>query len=416
MRISIKKFEEYLKSVRIVPGNRIPYYVSWVSRFFEYLGKENDASVNANEIDKFTHELGKTYEEWQVNQARDAIRLYLFFRLKKSKTNALWSKEADKQWEETSDMMVKALRLRHRSLSTERTYLGWVKQFHAYLKGLSPYHLEKSNFENFISYLAVERKVSASTQNQAFNAILFFYRHVLDKEVGEVKGAVRAKYNRRLPVVLTKKEINQIFEQLDKNALLMCRLIYGCGLRLKECLTLRVKDIDFGLNCVIVRSGKGDKDRQTVLPESLKNELQEHLEKVRALYESDRSDGLPGVCLPNALNRKYPNAGKEWAWQWVFPAHSISIDPITKVIRRHHVHPSSLQKNFKQAVMSAEITKRATIHTLRHSFATHLLEEGYDIRTIQELLGHANLQTTMIYTHIARKNKIGVKSPLDSLQ
>lgn len=307
--------------------------------------------------------------------------------------------------------MVNALRLRNRSLSTEKTYLYWIRMFCKHLKGSSPYSLDNSHFTDFMTYLAVERKVSASTQNQAFNAILFFYRHVLDKDVGELSGAMRAKYRRRLPVVLTKQEIAQIFEHLKVNHLLMCKLIYGCGLRLKECLNLRVKDIDFAQNCLTVRSGKGDKE--VLLPESLKNSLQKHLEEVHSLYEEDRSDGLPGVYLPNALGRKYPNAGKEWAWQWVFPSPSLSVDPVTKVVRRHHAYPDALQKRFREAVRKAGIIKRATIHTLRHSFATHLLEGGYDIRTIQELLGHVNLQTTMIYTHVARKNKLGVRSPLD---
>jgi len=185
-------------------------------------------------------------------------------------------------------------------------------------------------------------------------------------------------------------------------------------LDVKTHLSLRVKDIDFVQNCLTVRSGKGDKDRQTVLPENIKNNLQEHLEEARALYESDKADNLPGVYLPNALGRKYPNAGKEWMWQWVFPSQSLSVDPITRIVRRHHVYPDRLQKNFRNATRKAGIIKRATIHTLRHSFATHLLEGGYDIRTIQELLGHTNLQTTMIYTHVAQKNKLGVKSPLDT--
>jgi len=290
-----------------------------------------------------------------------------------------------------------------------------MRMLHQYSKGVSPQSLNNSHFTKFITYLAVERKVSASTQNQAFNAILFFYRHVLDKDIGDVSGAVRAKYKRRLPVVLTKQEVFQILEHLEGDILLMCKLIYGCGLRLKECLNLRVKDIDFAQNCLTIRSGKGDKDRQTVLPEIIKNVLQKHLEKVRTLYERDRTDNLPGIYLPDALGRKYPNAGKEWIWQWVFPSQSLSVDPISKTVRRHHAYPDRLQKRFGDAVRKADIVKRATIHTLRHSFATHLLEGGYDIRTIQELLGHANLQTTMIYTHVAQKNKLGVKSPLDNI-
>jgi integron integrase len=410
----MKKFEEYLRKTRIVPTGQIPYYISWASRFFAYHNKRLNDPVSPKEIDKFAHDIGKTCEEWQVNQAKDAMRLYLFFRSKDSEDRIAGKSDGETEWKRAADEMIKALRLRHRSLSTEKTYLYWARMLCQYLKGASPHTLNNSHFTNFISYLAVERKVSASTQNQAFNAILFFYRHALDKDIGDVVGAVRAKYKRRLPVVLTKEEIQQVFEHLQGNILLMCKLIYGCGLRLTECLNLRVKDIDFAQNCLTVRSGKGDKDRQTVLPESIKNSLQKHLEEVRALYERDRSDDLPGVYLPDALGRKYPNAGKEWAWQWVFPSQSLSVDPITKTVRRHHVYPDRLQKKFGDAARKTNIVKRATIHTLRHSFATHLLEKGYDIRTIQELLGHANLQTTMIYTHVAQKNKLGVKSPLDS--
>lgn len=394
--------------------NQVPYYVSWVSRFFAYHNKKPGDALAPKEIDKFTHDLNKTYEEWQVNQARDAIRLYLFFRSKASQKHTPKKNGSESEWKQASNEMVKALRLRHRSLSTEKTYLYWVRMFCQHLKWFSPRSLNNSHFMDFMTYLAVERKVSASTQNQAFNAILFFYRHVLDKEIGELSGAVRARYKRRLPVVLTKQEIYQAFEHLEGNSSLMCRLIYGCGLRLKECLNLRVKDIDFAQNCLTVRSGKGDNDRQTVLPESLKNDLQEHLEEVHTLYERDKSDDLPGVYLPDALGRKYPNAGKEWAWQWVFPSRSLSVDPINKIVRRHHGYPDVLQKKFREAARKAGIIKRATIHTLRHSFATHLLEDGYDIRTIQELLGHANLQTTMIYTHVAQKKRLGVRSPLDS--
>ena len=212
---------------------------------------------------------------------------------------------------------------------------------------------------------------------------------------------------------MTKQEVFQLFDHINGTNLLMAQICYGCGLRLRECIKLRVKDIDFEQCCLTVRSGKGDKDRQTVFPESLKNDFRRHLEKVRELYEKDRTDDIDGVCLPNALERKYINAGKEWIWQWVFPSKSLSVDPRTKKIRRHHIHPNTLQKQIKKAALNAGLTKRITVHTLRHSFATHLLEKGYGIRTIQELLGHSSVQTTMIYTHVASKNKLGVKSPLD---
>jgi integron integrase len=234
----------------------------------------------------------------------------------------------------------------------------------------------------------------------------------LDKEIGAIAGAIRASEKRRLPVVLTKREIDSLLDQLDGINGLMARVIYGGGLRIHECLQLRVKDIDFERSSVTIR-GKGDKDRITILPETLKPDLRLHLENVRNLYEKDRESELPGVQMPGALDRKYPNAGKEWIWYWVFPSKSISVDPRSQIIRRHHVHPNNLQKHIKKAAGKAGIAKRVTVHTLRHSFATHLLENGYDIRTIQELLGHAKLQTTMIYTHVANKKRLGVKSPLD---
>jgi integron integrase len=214
-------------------------------------------------------------------------------------------------------------------------------------------------------------------------------------------------------VVLTVKEVEQIFDKMSGLHRLMAMLTYGCGLRLNECLGLRIKDIDFEQNLTIVRSGKGDEDRRTVLPERLKDELIHHIASVRILYDRDREQNLNGVALPGALERKYPNAGKEWGWFWLFPSKSLSIDPRTQVVRRHHMHPASLQRSFKAAVGKTGITKQVSVHTLRHSFATHLLEKGYDIRTIQELLGHKQLHTTMIYTHVAKKNILGVRSPLD---
>jgi len=264
-----------------------------------------------------------------------------------------------------------------------------------------------------MTYLAVEQNVAISTQNQAFNSILFLFRHVLDKKIDDISEAVRAKGNRRLPVVLTKQEIGRLFDKLSGVNLLMAEIIYGCGLRLQECLQLRVKDIDFERNAVTIRIGKGDKDRETVLPESLKDVLASHLQKVRKIFDKDRADDLPGVQLPYAFERKSPNAGKEWPWFWVFPSNTLSVDPITNIVRRHHVFRGHMQKRIKHAAINANIPKRITVHTLRHSFATHLLESGHDIRTIQDLLGHNDLNTTMIYTHVAHKNRLGVKSPLD---
>jgi len=282
------------------------------------------------------------------------------------------------------------------------------------MEGTHPLHLSGRHIQDFLSMLAVEKRVSPSTQNQALNALIFLYRHALDHELGENElDAVRAVHKRRLPVVLTIKEVHTLFDQLSGIHRLMAQVIYGCGLRLSEGLSLRIKDVDLEQSIVVVRAGKGDKDRRTMLPVTLKDALIRHLTEVRAVYDHDRRDNLNGVFLPGALDRRYPNAGKEWGWFWLFPSKSLSVDPRSHTVRRHHMHPAALQKAVKTAVLKAGMTKPASVHTLRHSFATHLLEQGYDIRTIQELLGHQNLQTTMIYTHVATKNILGVRSPLD---
>lgn len=324
------------------------------------------------------------------------------------------SSENKGKWSVVETNVQNAMRLRHMSYSTEKTYLMWLRSFYGFIAGKNPDDLTVADMQQFLSYLAVERRVSTSTQNQALNALVFVYRHVLDKHIGDDElNAVRAIYKRRLPVVLTVKEVHSIFDKLSGINRLMAMLIYGCGLRLQECLSLRIKDVDIEQVILIVRAGKGDKDRRTVLPYSLKEDLIRHIAKTKSLYDSDRKNNMNGVYLPGALEKKYPNAGKEWGWFWLFPSKSISVDPRTHIVRRHHMHPASLQKAFKAASAEAGIAKQASIHTLRHSFATHLLENGYDIRTIQELLGHRNLQTTMIYTHVATKNVLGVRSPLD---
>ncbi|KQC13373.1 MAG: hypothetical protein APR63_08830 [Desulfuromonas sp. SDB] len=309
--------------------------------------------------------------------------------------------------------MKNKLRLKQRSYQTEKTYISWLKQFSGYNKSKNPYTLSGGDLQDFLTHLAVDRKVAPATQNQALNAIVFLFRYVLEKDIENTIDAVRSKHKRKLPVVLTKQEIHQIFSNLNHSSKLMAELIYGCGLRLSECLQLRVKDLDLEQNILIVRSGKGDQDRRTVLPITLHEKLMVHLEEIKKLYQKDRDNDVPGVQLPFALERKYPKAGKEWGWFWIFPSKQLSVDPVTKTVRRHHHHPASLQRAFKVALRKTDIVKNASIHSLRHSFATHLLEKGYDIRTIQELLGHKNLQTTMIYTHVAKKNILGVKSPLD---
>lgn len=307
-----------------------------------------------------------------------------------------------------------AIRARHFSRRTEIAYSGWVRRF-LEKTGPRPEELGEAAVGAYLTALATEGHVSASTQNQALNALLFFYERVLGKKLSLIEGVIRAKRPERLPVVLSKEEVRRVLSCMDGVPRLMSTLLYGSGLRLMECCRLRVKDLDWDQNQLVVRAGKGDKDRYTTFPAALREPLREHLVRVEKRHREDLSAGLGCVELPNALARKYPNADKEWGWQWVFPAGSHYIDRITGQKRRHHLHESVLQRAFKEARLKARIAKPAGCHTLRHSFATHLMEDGYDIRTVQELLGHADVSTTMIYTHVLNRGGRGVRSPADGL-
>ncbi len=311
------------------------------------------------------------------------------------------------------DQLRLAIRSRRYSHRTEQAYVRWVRQFINYHEQRHPEALDRHHVENFLSHLAIDRKVAASTQNQALNAIVFFYRYVLERKLEWLKDVVRAKRPRSLPVVLSRDEVRAVLDRLQGPHHLAACLMYGAGLRLMECLRLRVKDIDFQQRIVFVRRGKGGKDRSTVLPDGLVQPLQQQLNRAARIHQSDLLAGCGAVYLPTALARKYPNAPTEWIWQWLFPSRVRSVDPRSGHERRHHLHEASLQKAVKRAVSAAGIDKRATCHTLRHSFATHLLEDGADIRTIQELLGHKDVKTTMVYTHVTRRGALGVRSPLD---
>jgi integron integrase len=313
------------------------------------------------------------------------------------------------------DQVRQAIRTRHLSPHTEQAYIGWIKRFIFFHNKRHPAEMAEAEIGNFLSNLATDAKVSASTQNQALNALLFLYHEVVDKKIGLLQGVVRAKRPSRLPVVLTKEEVQRLLNSIDGTPWLMAMLLYGAGLRLMECCRLRVKDIDFSKNQIIVRAGKGNKDRYTMLPAAAKEPLLRHLQAIKRQHEEDLKQGLGRVSLPDALERKYPNAGKEWGWQWVFPATSHYTDRVTGERRRHHLHESVLQKAVKDARLKIGIAKPAGPHTLRHSFATHVLEDGYDIRTVQELLGHNDVSTTMIYTHVLNRGGRGVRSPLDGL-
>ncbi len=311
------------------------------------------------------------------------------------------------------DRVRNLIRLKHYSIRTEQSYLPWVRRYILFHHNRDPKDMGGAEIEGFLSHLAVNEKVSASTQNQAFNALLFLYREVLKIGLDESINAVRAKKPQYLPTVMTKEETMRVIAAVPPEHQLMVKLVYGSGLRLMECLRLRVKDIDFGNNHIVVRDAKGMKDRVTVLPENLKASLSKHLERVRLVHNDDLAKGHGSVYLPYALERKYPKAGFEWAWQYVFPAGNRSTDPRSGVIRRHHVSENSLQRAVKEAVRIAGIAKSVSVHTFRHCFATHLLEANYDIRTVQELLGHKDVSTTMIYTHVLNKPGISVRSPLD---
>jgi len=308
-----------------------------------------------------------------------------------------------------------AVRTRHYSRRTEKAYLGWIRRFISWSGGHDPGQLGAAEVKEFLSMLAIRGRVSASTQNQAFSALLFLYRDVLGSKLQGMEDTQRAKRPERLPQVLAAGEVRAILRQLKGRMLTMASLMYGSGLRLLECARLRVKDIDFERGEITVRDGKGRKDRVTVLPARVASRLRAHIDKVRRVHDADLLMGAGSVAMPDALARKYPGAPREWAWQWIFPAARLYVDPSTGDRRRHHVHESVLQRAFRDAVRASGITKPATCHTLRHSFATHLLESGYDIRTIQELLGHSDVSTTMIYTHVLNRGGRGVRSPIDSL-
>jgi integron integrase len=305
------------------------------------------------------------------------------------------------------------MRTRHLSLRTEQAYLQWLGRYVAFHGHADPRELGARELEQFLTHLAVDRKVSAATQNQALQALLFLYRHVLEVELPWLEGITRASHDKPLPVVLTRAEVRSLLAQLQGTPWLVASLLYGSGLRLMEGLRLRVKDLALERGEVIVREGKGSKDRVSMLPAALDTAVRAHLERLHAWYEEERRRERPGVSLPFALARKYPQAGTRWGWQYLFPAATVCRDHFTTLPVRHHLHEKIIQRAVQAAVRKAELTQPASCHTLRHCFATHLLEDGYDIRTVQELLGHSDLKTTMIYTHVMAKGAHGVRSPLD---
>jgi integron integrase len=410
----LPEFQAFLREHRLVPEKGIPFYAHWVSRFIRF--SDSHAGLNEDVAgERFLEHLKPTVQEWQLRQASAALNLYRA-RFKKSPAGV----QASPAGEDSPAAKIREImRLRHYSFRTEKTYIDWVERFGAHMrrKGspASPAGWTSEDVRGFLTHLAVDVKVSASTQNQAFNALLFFFREVLGVGLQDMSHTVRAKRRPHLPAVLTREEVRKILQAVSEPASLWLRLLYGTGLRLMELLRLRVKDIDFGLNTVTVRGGKGDKDRAVRLPMAIKDVLKVHLEKIKTLHEKDLAAGHGDVYLPDGLERKYPRAGKEWAWQYVFPASHLSVDPRSGRVRRHHISEKAVQLAMAQAVRRTQVDKHATVHTLRHSFATHLLMGGVNIREIQDLLGHKSVETTMIYTHVLRDMANAPSSPLDDL-
>lgn len=416
---TLPEFQQFLIDKKLVAANKTTFLAYWVSRFLAYARKQQTPVDMYQEpvVEAFLDELriDNRIQEWQPRQAEDALKLYYFHYLGQTQSaGSQTPTDAPAALAEVS----RIIRLKHYSYSTERTYLQWTERFLAFVREAGrerPDDITTEDFRNFLTHLALNQQVSASTQNQAFNAILFLFRNVLNKETGDLDTTVRAKRGHKLPVVLTVDEVKRLMEQMTGTNRLIAELLYGAGLRLMEAARLRVKDIDFDANTLYVRSGKGDKDRSTMLPAVVKERLSEHLTRVKALHERDLATGHGAVYLPDALDRKYPNAAREWGWQYVFPAATLSVNPRSGIVRRHHISDTAIQRAVKIAVQKAGIVKQATVHTLRHSFATHLLMNGVNIREVQSLLGHKNVETTMIYTHVIRDMKNAPQSPLDVL-
>lgn len=425
--LELGRFGEYLLCKRLVPEKNAPFYVKWVRRFLCEVPPDPKLSLEER-VEVFRQGLlsAGAYEDWQVEQADRAVRLYFH----NFKGEEGWKTPPELRVERGADgsvivaaamnAMRTCLRMRHYSYRTEQTYLDWTRRFFEYLDRLAGAKRERHvvtarAVKDFLAWLALRQHVAAATQNQAFNAILFLCRDVLQLELGELQQGVRARQGKKLPVVLTPEEVVELFSHMQGRARLMAQVIYSGGLRVMECCRLRVKDMDFENNLIFVRAGKGDKDRSTLMAESVKPALRKHLECVRVLHEKDRGAGVNGVWMPEALERKYPAAGKEWGWQWVFPSPTLSTDPRGGQIRRHHVTDMAIQRTVRDAVRNSKIAKPVSVHTLRHSFATHLLLQGVDIRQIQEYLGHQNVETTMVYTHVVKDLRRPATSPLDLL-
>ena len=417
-----------MKRAMVSPGKE-KYFILWLRRFFNDESSFKGRSWE-EKLPQYLERLANDTQiaSWQVDQADQAVRLYFqnFYAAEKlaAQGTSSCSTVENPGWyapQESLDDLKEWMRIKHYAYKTEQSYLNWCKRFFAYsreCKGVNEagcVFVSPELIKDFLAQLASRRKAAKSTQNQAFSALLFLCRHVLHVELNDMEKNLRSKIGKKLPVVLSPTEVKKLFSHMSGTNSLILRFIYSSGLRLSECARLRVKDLDFDQDLVFVRSGKGDKDRSTILAGQIQPELKSHLEDVKRLHEKDLADGFGEVYIPGALGRKYPAACREWGWQYVFPSARLSVDPRSKKTRRHHVSDGAIQKAMKKAVRDADIVKPASVHTLRHSFATHLLLNGVDLRQIQDYLGHKSVETTMIYTHVVKNMRNPAISPLDML-
>ncbi|MFH1798334.1 MAG: integron integrase [Candidatus Omnitrophota bacterium] len=419
----LPEFQKFLITKQFAREETAPFYAYWVSEFLKFANDNKNFTLDINRV-TFLKNLParENIADWQVKQAENALRLY-FEQFFKKENNPEETQNAKPNFGDLAELIKEArqiLRLKHYSYRTERSYIDWTRRFYHYItettkKDIGKECLDTRDIRDYLTFLAVKRNVSSSTQKQAFNALLFLFRNVFNVEVSGLDKTVRAKRGPKLPVVLSEAEVKKLLKYAKGKKLLMMQLLYGAGLRLMELLRLRAQDVDFENNFIMVRGGKGDKDRTTILPQAVKEKLHAHLEEVKILHQHDLEKGYGEVFLPNALERKYPKAVGQWRWQYVFPAINLSVDPLSGKVRRHHMGEKTLQISVRKAAEIASIDKHITVHTLRHSFATHLLMNGVNIREIQELLGHKNIETTMIYTHVLRDMSNAPKSPLDNL-
>ena len=412
--IDLEPFVTFMRQRRQPLERHVPYFTSWVRRYLQTDLPGITISLE-DRIQFFCDALSRSkgVQDWQVNQARMAVELYeLVF--KKEQQKAPGDAQPAPATESLLAQMRELIRIRHYAISTERTYLDWARRYlhHAATHQLD--HQSDGAMRSYLSYLSLSRNVSATTQNQAFNAILFLRREVLKQNIGDV-SSVRAKRGLHLPLVLSVDEVRAVLNSAPESARLMLELTYGAGLRVSETIRMRIKDLDFGSHLVFVRAAKGNKDRTSLLPNRLVGSLHSQVEKVKALHARDLAAGVAGVYLPFALDRKYPQAEMDFSWQYLFPASDLSTDPRSGKVRRHHIMDEVLQRAMREAVRLAAIDKPATVHTLRHSFATHLLLKGVNIREVQKYLGHSSVETTMIYTHVIRGLDSTAESPLDDL-